>query len=467
MRKQTTNFTYGACNCNSLSGRFSIIRRAQNLVVQIALLLMALCAPAVAVERFPPPDFTSGYKIPTTSTPLPRGEWFSYLDTGLLFVALLLAFYFAIVRRSRRGIAGLSIFSLLYFGFYRHGCICSIGAIQNVALSVANTGYALPMAAAVFFLLPLIFALFAGRVFCAAVCPLGALQEIVLRRPVKVPQALAHALGLIPWVYLGAAVLYAATGSAFLICRYDPFVLFFRFSGSLGMLIFGVLMLSIAVFVGRPYCRFMCPYGALLRLISPLSKYKVTVSPDECVQCRLCEDACPYGQIKYPNVQANKVGRYEGKKRLAALVLLLPVMIALGSYLGHASSGMLSRVDPTIRLARRVWLEEKGQVRGTTDETDAWRKTDLPNAVVYARALDVSRRFSKGSAIFGGWIGLIIGGKLISLSIRRRRSDYEADTAGCVACGRCYMYCPVECARHGDAEAKKIIEEAENASSRK
>ena len=46
-----------------------------------------------------------------------------------------------------------------------------------------------------FFLLPLIFALFAGRVFCAAVCPLGAAQDIVLLRPIKVPNWLAHCLG--------------------------------------------------------------------------------------------------------------------------------------------------------------------------------------------------------------------------------------------------------------------------------
>ena len=51
-------------------------------------------------------------------------------------------------------------------------------------------------------------------------------------RPVKVPGWLEHALGLIPYVYLGAAVLFAATGSAFVICQYDPFVSFFRLGGS-------------------------------------------------------------------------------------------------------------------------------------------------------------------------------------------------------------------------------------------
>ena len=72
------------------------------------------------------------------------------------------------------------------------------------------------------------FTLFFGRTFCAAVCPLGAVQELVAVRPVKVPRWLDQALGLLAYVYLGAAVMFAATGTAFLICRYDPFVGFFR-----------------------------------------------------------------------------------------------------------------------------------------------------------------------------------------------------------------------------------------------
>jgi ferredoxin len=41
--------------------------------------------------------------------------------------------------------------------------------------------------------------------------------------------------------------------------------------------------------------------------------------------------------------------------------------------------------------------------------------------------------------------------KLISLSVFRRRTDYEADRATCLACGRCFPYCPVEHERRKEA----------------
>jgi NosR/NirI family transcriptional regulator, nitrous oxide reductase regulator len=424
------------------------------------LSILAASTAAFGVERFPPPDFTNGYKLPITPVPAPRADLFNYLDIGVLVMALFFAAYFVILKRSRRGIAVLAIFSLIYFGLYRQGCVCSIGAIQNIALAIADRTYALPLVAGAFFLLPLLFALFFGRVFCAAVCPLGAAQDVVLRKPLKVPGWLVQPLSLLPWIYLGAAVLYAATGTTFLICRYDPFVAFFRLGGSMGMLIFGAATLLLGTVVGRPYCRFLCPYGAILRLIAPLAKWRVTITPDQCVKCRLCEESCPFGEIRVPTMDEN-VKRREGKGRLVALLTLLPVMVAVGAWLGHLGSVQMSRVHPSVRLAQRIWQEEHGTVKGTTNESQAFYKLGQPNAVAYKRALDIESKYRLGSLLFGGWVGLVIGLKLIVLSIRRRRSDYEADSSGCIGCGRCYWSCPVERARLGDPEARKMLEEQE------
>ena len=220
-----------------------------------ALLVMALAASCRAAERFPPPEFSQGYHYPAVSVPAPRAPWATYVDIGVLVATLGLTAYLALRRRKRRELVVVVVFSLLYFGFYRHGCICSVGAIQNVALAAFDRTYALPVAAGAFFVLPLLSALLFGRVFCAAACPLGAAQEVVLLLPLKVPPWLDRPLSTLPYVYLGAAVLFAATGSAFEICDYDPFVLFFRLSGSLGMLLFGVAMLLLAMVIGRPYCR--------------------------------------------------------------------------------------------------------------------------------------------------------------------------------------------------------------------
>ena len=63
------------------------------------------------------------------------------------------------------------------------------------------------------------------------------------------------------------------------------------------------VVLVLSTFVGRPYCRFLCPYGALLGLLSRVSWKHATITPDECINCKLCEDACPFGAIEPANVK--------------------------------------------------------------------------------------------------------------------------------------------------------------------
>lgn len=417
-------------------------------LVRIAVLSLALLVPGVSALgelRFPPPQFESGYRFPEMAPmPAPRPVLHEYADVAILVAALLLASYLILRRRSRRAIFALMLFALFYFGFVRDGCICPIGAIQNVTLTAFDSTYAIPLAAAAFFLLPLVFTLFNGRVFCGAVCPLGAMQDALLIHPLRVPRWLESGLRMLAYTYLGAAVLFAATGSAFLICRYDPFVGFFRMNGNWNILISGVCLLVIGLFIGRPYCRFLCPYGVILRHLSRLSKRRVTITPNECIQCRLCEDSCPFGAIREPTEDWPE-GEYKvAKRRLALFLVLLPVLVAAGGWAGYSLKERLARMHPRVRTAERVHLEETGQVTGTTNVSDAFRATGQSSEMLYQDATEIRGRFAVGGALLGGFIGLVAGGKLVALSVRRRRTEYEADPAGCFACGRCYQYCPKE-----------------------
>ncbi|MHC4738835.1 MAG: 4Fe-4S binding protein [Planctomycetota bacterium] len=400
------------------------------------------------LERFPPPDFEeTNHKIPDINhitDVLPQQNIFEYIDVAVLAAGLLLSSYLVLKKRSRRLAFMLMIFLLLYFGFWRKGCICPIGAVQNFVLSFFDNSYAVPVTVVFFFILPLVSTLFFGRTFCAAVCPLGGIQDLVLLRPVSVPQWLESALRLLAYVYLAAAVLFAATGSAFIICRYDPFVSLFRLSGHLNLLILGACFLLTGMFIGRPYCRFICPYGVILRQFSRLSKWKVTITPDDCIKCRLCENTCPYGAITTPTVDWPQDSYSKSKKLLGLLILLLPILVLLSGWAGSALGPSFARMHANVRLAERIYLENQGKVEGTTDASSAFRATGKPTEELYDEASEIRKRFYFGGWLFGGFIGLIAGLKLIMPSIRKRRTDFQADRAGCLACGRCFQFCPRE-----------------------
>ncbi len=422
------------------------------------LVLIAL-ATDVAGELIPTPTF-SNHNIPTVEVPQTDPAAWELVHVAFLLVALSLASYFALAARSRKYLLALAIVCLLWFGFVRDGCVCSIGAIQNVALALGDTGYAIPWGIVAFFALPLLFTLFFGRTFCAAVCPLGAAQELVAVRSVKVPRWIDHALGIFPYLYLGAAVLFAISGTAFIICRYDPFVAFFRLGGNENMLIFGTCVLLIGVFIGRPYCRYLCPYGAVLALFSRVSKWHLRIVPGDCIQCRLCENACPYGAIQTPTSPEPAEQVTQGKRRLSLLLLATPLLIALPAWLGTLWSAPLSRLDPKVQLAEQVRLEQLGQAEETTDASDAYRNTGQPPEQLYREAEQLLHRYSILGSLLGGWFGLVLSVKLIQLSVRRRRREYQPDQSGCVSCGRCFKSCPVELVRLGlIQDVSEMVEE--------
>jgi ferredoxin len=397
----------------------------------------------IAAFRFPMPDFSSSYTHPPVYTPMPSNAMVGW-DIVVLLAALTLAAIFVLKRRNRREIFLLTLFSLLYFGFWRNGCVCSVGSLQNVVTGLCNSAYGVPLTVLIFFAAPLIFALLFGRVFCAAVCPLGAIQEAVAVKPINVPLAVEKVLSIVPIIYLGLTILSVVMGAGFIICQYDPFVGFFRLGASYSLLIFGGLLLVLGIFVARPYCRFLCPYGVLLNWASKLSRSHAAITPTDCIQCGLCADSCPYNAIRKPMSAAVQESRTKGARRLGLLILLMPVLIALGAGTGGLLREPLARMHPTVRLAERIAGEELRHYNGMTLESAAFRASDIPNEKLFAEAVVLKEGFGRGGKWLGAFIGFMIGCKLIAVSILRKRTDYEPDRGACYSCGRCFKYCPVK-----------------------
>ena len=397
---------------------------------------------ADAKQRFPKPEFDTGYQQPRTTAPSARFLFLEYLDVFVLFVVLSVVTWFVLKKRSRKGVFWTSVFSLLYFGFYREGCICSIGSIQNVALGIVDPAYAIPITALMFFLLPLIFSLFFGRTFCAGACPLGAIQDIVAIKPIELPKWIQKVLGLIPYLYLGLAVLYVATKSEFIICRYDPFVGFFRFDAPFNMLILGLLFLVIGIFVARPYCRFFCPYGVLLGWMSKFSSRHMTITPAACIQCKLCANSCPFGAIDEPVVETGK--RRSNVTRLITYFVVLPLWIGIGGFAGSMMHVPLSRFNKTVYMAEQI--VEHPEVKNDTKNIDVrtFMSSGKSTEQLVLEAGAIRHQFYIGGWLLGGFMGLVIGTSLIGLSTFRKREDWEPNKTNCLSCARCMDYCPVK-----------------------
>jgi ferredoxin len=395
--------------------------------------------------RFPRPEFEAEYVQPKTDVPPPRTIPREYVDVAVLAASLALASRLAIKGRSRRAMVLLSVFSIAYFGFYRRGCVCPVGAIQNVAAALADPAQVIPWTVAAFFLLPLVATALFGRTFCGGVCPLGALQELVVWKPLRVPAWLNGLLRLLPPLYLGLAVLLAATGADYIICRYDPFIGFYRLGGPMAMLTAGAVLLIGGMFVGRMYCRYLCPYGVLLGWISCFAWRHATITPEGCINCRLCENACPYDCIRAPEQERSSESPQAARRRLGLTLAVLPLLLLLGTGIGFLMHVPLSRLHADVRLAERVaWEERQGDARTFTIASEAFRSTGRPLPELYSEAAGIRRKFRAGSVLLGGFMGLMLGARLIGLSRWPRQGCHDMDHSQCVSCARCFAHCSVE-----------------------
>jgi polyferredoxin len=151
------------------------------------------------------------------------------------------------------------------------------------------------------FLLAILF----GPVFCGWVCPLGTVQEWVsglgrklFRRRFNhfVPAKLDNILRYLRYLVL-AWVLYmtAATGTL-IFAEYDPYFALFNFWSDevalSGLAILGV-SLGLSLFVERPWCKYACPYGAVLGLSNLFRVFSIRRSETTCKADGACSILCP------------------------------------------------------------------------------------------------------------------------------------------------------------------------------
>jgi polyferredoxin len=144
------------------------------------------------------------------------------------------------------------------------------------------------------------------RAFCGRICPLGYLQELfgglgrrIFKRRPTVPTALDRPARYLKYVVL-AAILWLTWATADLIIRpYDPWATYQHLSSpelltefGIGFAVLGVSLAG-SLLYDRFFCKYACPMGAFLGLISRFSLFKIHRDAETCIDCKLCDRACP------------------------------------------------------------------------------------------------------------------------------------------------------------------------------
>ena len=164
--------------------------------------------------------------------------------------------------------------------------------------------------AAMFLLLTFLATAFLFRkAFCSWLCPIGTLSEYLWRagkklfgRNLLLPRWIDLPLRGLKYFLLGFFVWAISTMSIvgirdFMMSPYGliadvKMLNFFRHIGDTGLIVLGVFILA-SVFIQNFWCRFLCPYGALLGLTSWLSPARIRRNERTCIDCAKCAEACP------------------------------------------------------------------------------------------------------------------------------------------------------------------------------
>lgn len=147
------------------------------------------------------------------------------------------------------------------------------------------------------------------KAFCSWLCPVGTVSEYlwkfgrkVFRRNLNVPRWLDITLRSLKYLLLGFFLFIVFTMSldAMIGFLMSPFGLladvkmlnFFRQIGTIGLAVIMILV-ALSVVIQNFWCRYLCPYGALMGIVSALSPVKIRRDANACIDCGKCNKACP------------------------------------------------------------------------------------------------------------------------------------------------------------------------------
>ena len=185
--------------------------------------------------------------------------------------------------------------------------VCPFGAVVSLYQFATVGTFTQKIHQSSFILMALVFdlTLLFGAVFCGWICPLGSVQEWVgklgkrlfgKRYNYLIPRRIDQYLRYLRYIML-IWVLYATAMSGKLAFGdIDPYYALFNFwTGEVaitGLTVLGITLLA-SLAVERPWCKYVCPYGALLGITNLFSIFAIRRRESTCTSCNVCTRDCP------------------------------------------------------------------------------------------------------------------------------------------------------------------------------
>lgn len=144
-----------------------------------------------------------------------------------------------------------------------------------------------------------------GPVVCSYMCPLGSIQEWIGKIGKKIfkkkynqfiPRNLDKVLRYFRYAVLIFTVYLTTNSLRLIFTQIDPYYALFNFwsdEATIGGLIVLAITLVSALFIERPWCKYACPFGALMGLTNKISIFKIRRNKETCISCNKCTHACP------------------------------------------------------------------------------------------------------------------------------------------------------------------------------
>lgn len=246
---------------------------------------------------------------------LPEPDWRFWKTGYVAYLVALLVVPALLLRRERAGTLWMRhivlLVSLALFGFLQWACPRPTGSVELVVSNLSSGEPLLNFGLKLSVLLGL--TLIYGRYFCGWLCPKGTLQDLVYRPDLgwTVPPAVDRVLKWGKYASLIGLLASPLLWDLRLFKHIGPFKVLFNLDGSMAAVVWLAIVLAASVFIQRAWCRYLCPIGGLLGLISWLSPTKMRVAEDLCVGCTRCSSACPVGAIHAERGSAPEIASRE------------------------------------------------------------------------------------------------------------------------------------------------------------